>query len=382
MMEHAYHNPYLPDPFLKEDGTRIESPAQWPEQAARIRRLAEQAMYGTWPDKPAKMEAAIRETKQEYFSKAIREYITLTVDDNWTLDVEYLRPVGQDDCPIIVYNASRLGMRCRCEMEVLGAGYAVASFDREMIRPDYQLAAYGGYLEEAKARKYPELPCGDIMAWGWGHSLVADYLRGRGEKGALICTGHSRGGKAALCAGVFDERFEVVAPMGSGCGGAGCARFSGTLALDKQDEKACETIGSMAHMFPTWMCENYANYGTKEAPYPIGEEVNAFPIDAHMLRAACAPRAVFNSEGAEDLWANAFGTQLCRDAAQKVFDFLGVPERNGFHIRPGGHDFNAHDWAALIDFCDIALHRERKLPHSDTTQRVFVIDLKKYASWA
>ena len=170
--------------------------------------------------------------------------------------------------------------------------------------------------------------------------------------------------------------------MGSGCGGAGCARFSGTLGLDRQDETKCETIGFMSHAFSTWMNEKYQSFGTQDAPYPIGEEVNAFPIDAHMLRAACAPRAVFNSEGTEDFWANSFGTQLCRDAAQKVFEFLGVPERNGFHMRAGMHDFNWNDWLALIDFCDIILHRERKTPLPDTTREVYVIDLKKFAPWA
>ena len=168
----------------------------------------------------------------------------------------------------------------------------------------------------------------------------------------------------------------------SGCGGLGCARFSGTLALDKQDETKCETIGRMAHVFPTWMNEKYVSFGTKADPFPIGEEVNRFPLDAHMLRAACAPRAVFNSEGTHDFWANSFGTQLCRDAAQKVYEFLGVPDRNVFHIRPGGHDFNWSDWAALIDFCDIVLHRERTMPLSGAMTGPYVINLKDYAPWA
>ena len=77
-----------------------------------------------------------------------------------------------------------------------------------------------------------------------------------------------------------------------------------------------------------------------------------------------------------------FAAQLCRDAAQKVYDFLGVPDRNVFHIRPGIHDFNREDWAALIDFCDIVLHRERKLPHADGNRGPYVIDVRKYAPWA
>lgn len=385
-MPKEMRTPFLPDPFLKENGTRVTTPAEWPEQAAYIRRLAQDHMYGQWPAKPVSITARANESKQDLFEKlmpgkVVREYLTLTIDEKWELDVEYVHP-ADGKYPVIVYNASPLGMRSRIERDVLNAGYGVAAFNREQVRPDFQLADLLGYLEEAKSRTYPELDCGDIMAWGWGHSVVADYLRTRPEVGELICTGHSRGGKAALCAGIFDDRFEVVAPIGSGCGGAGSARFLGTLALDKQDEKSCETIGSMANMFPTWMCAKYAEYGPKEPPYVVGEEVEFFPIDSHMLRAACAPRAVFNSEGDEDLWCNAFGTQLGRDAAQKVFDFLGVSDRNGFHIRHGGHDFSSSDWAALIDFCDIVLHRERSMPQADTTSRVFVIDLKKYAPWA
>jgi len=378
-----FYDRFLPDPFLKKDGTRIQNPAEWPVQAAYIRELAAENMYGAWPGKPASVTATVTGTKEEYFGKAIRETISLTINDRYPVTVEYIRPKASGKHPIIVYNSSRLGMKSRLEFDaVVTAGYGIASFDREMIRPDLQFAKYAGYEEEAKNREYPDLPCGDIMAWAWGHSVIADWLGTMEDTGVLICTGHSRGGKAALCAGIFDDRFQVVAPIGSGCGGLGCARFSGTLALDKQDEKKCETIGRMAHAFPTWMNEKYATFGTQEDPFPIGDEVNHFPLDAHMLRAACAPRAVFNSEGTEDFWANSFGTQLCRDAAQKVFEFLGVPDRNVFHIRPGIHDYNHSDWAALIDFCDIVLHRERKLPQGGSTAGPYVIDLKKYAPWA
>ena len=37
----------------------------------------------------------------------------------------------------------------------------------------------------------------------------------------IIATGHSRGGKVALCAAIYDERIALGAPNGSGCGGAG-----------------------------------------------------------------------------------------------------------------------------------------------------------------
>lgn len=100
-----------------------------------------------------------------------------------------------------------------------------------------------------------------------------------------------------------------------------------------------------------------------------------------MLRAACAPRAVFNSEGFDDHWSNPFGAQLACEASDPVFAWLGVPERNGYHIRPGAHAFNEHDWAALADFCDRVLNRPRHVPHEDTTSRCFQIDLQAYAPW-
>ena len=39
-------------------------------------------------------------------------------------------------------------------------------------------------------------------------------------------------------------------------------------------------------------------------------------------------------------------------AAQEVFDFLGVPEKNALHFREGKHEFQAADWIAIVDFCD------------------------------
>lgn len=203
-------------------------------------------------------------------------------------------------------------------------------------------------------------------------------MQSRDDVGELIVTGHSRNGKAALCAGIFDERFLVVAPMGSGCGGAGSARFTGTADGKRQDEAQCETIGCLTAHFPYWFADSYAQFGTKQEPYPLGNAVKEFPLDANILRAACAPRAVFNSEGVEDFWANGFGTQLACDSAQKVFDFLGVPQNNAFHMRPGGHSFCGHDWIALVDFCDMVLGRERKMKHDDTIMKYFEIHLEDY----
>ncbi|MBW7864800.1 MAG: hypothetical protein H3C30_10365 [Candidatus Hydrogenedentes bacterium] len=82
-----------------------------------------------------------------------------------------------------------------------------------------------------------------------------------------------------------------------------------------------------------------------------GKEAH-LPFDQHFMRALIAPRPVLSTDGERDAWANPVGTQLNYLAAQPVYDFLGVSERNGIHFRPGGHDHNEIDYRALLDFAD------------------------------
>lgn len=373
---------YLPDPFIKKDGTRLQSPEEWPEQAAYIKELAQEYMYGKWPGHPESLRGEILDVQDEYDHAARRETILLTINNRYPMKMELIRPANAETFPVII-NCAPIGPENRCPIEkevVVDSGYGLVSYDCSAIAPDHVMTP-----EEAPL--YPELECSVIMAWGWGQSVIADYLQERGIADELIATGCSRSGKAALAAGIFDERFAVVAPICSGCGGVGSARFLGTTEGKRQNDARCETVGCLAYHFPHWFIPRYSEFGAKEegtcaAPFPVGDEVNAFPLDAHLLRAACAPRAVFNSEGVEDHWANAFGTQVAAQAAQKVFDFLGCPEKNAFHIRPEGHAFHVHDWAALIDFCDRVLGRERRMPHDDIDKLYFDIDLKEFAPWA
>lgn len=367
---------YLPDPFLREDGSRITGAEQWPAQAAAIRKLAEEHMYGIWPGKARSVTVVSQRSENVYDGKAVREYVTVRVNNQFDMGIIITRPAGEEKKPYIVTIGQDQWYLSRevDEAVILKAGYAVAIFNREPIRPDH-------VLTEEEKPTYPALNCGTIMAWGWGFSLTADYLENRLDCEKLICTGHSRYGKAALCAGIYDDRFAVVAPTGSGCGGAGSARFMGTLDGSRQDSRRCESVASITHKFPHWFGGDYASFGSSEPPYPVGEEANRFPLDAHMLRAACAPRAVFSSEGSEDYWANLFGTQLGYQAAQPVFDLLGVPERNGLFVRPGRHAYSLEDWKAMVDFCSIALGRERVFPELDVYQKPMDMDCRDYAPW-
>lgn len=339
----------LPSPLVGENGKKIVSPAEWSKQREYLKGLVSHYMYGEWPGINHKVDGRIIE-RCEIEGLIVHESVELTVDDSFRFDLQLTYRKDQIPQPAIICNCGGMWQGGKAEYEELSEGYVLAFYNREQIVPDTQLA--NALKMPVDDRKYASVNCGDIMAWGWGASLTANYLEERGLASGLVVTGHSRGGKAAVCAGIFDERFDVCAPMGSGCGGLGCSRFTGTLNGDRQDPSKCETIGSMTTGMPTWFSSEYAAFGKHDAPHTISELESRLPFDAHTLRALIAPRAIFNSEGTEDYWTNTFGTQLCWQAAEPIFEWLGVPEKNKYYIRKGPHDYSKEDWLALLQFCN------------------------------
>lgn len=52
----------LPDPFGKEDGSRIGSKEEWEEQKQYFKRMLEEQFYGKMPPKPEEVKEEKRET--------------------------------------------------------------------------------------------------------------------------------------------------------------------------------------------------------------------------------------------------------------------------------------------------------------------------------
>ena len=367
----------LPDPFLKPDGTRVASPAEWPEQREYLKALLAHYLYGTMPAAPGNTKGEVVYSRPVYNCRAVVEKIRITCgpDDSIVFHCEMVRPLKEGKVPVITWNqfTDRMEFACPDEEDaVLNHGYAIVEFDKEELVPDSADA-----LTSPLAKAYPGYTWGAIAMWAWMQSRVIDYLETTdyADMDKIVATGHSRGGKVAICCGIYDERVAVTAPNDSGCGGCGCFRYLGGRL--GEGTGTCETAGSMADAFPFWFADEFGLYGLRNTEYThdnchkvngmdvanltkvfnpatLGKtkDEDYMPYDLHFVRAAVAPRAFISCEGLADTWANPYGTQITWRAADEVFQFLGAAGKNAQVMRDGPHRFQKLDWEHIISFCD------------------------------
>ena len=400
--------PYdLEDPLVFADGRRVTHPDDWPARRAEIVSLFEREMYGRTPPKP---EAVVTELVDERESCAMfalrRRYRMWFRPDRTGPCVEwivflprqakgpspvilFLNPRGNhelvpdDDIPVTTawvrnnpnffVTDHRASPKTRGVMTdpskrfhlplnvLLARGYAVMSACYAELSPDPDRRA-GDDMRELPYRGVFTLwpkrnPEGlseptALGAWAWGLSRGLDLAERIPEIDAKrnVVTGCSRLGKAALIAGSRDERFAVVVPNQTGCGGAPLAkRYFG------------ENVSTETWQFPHWFCRNYLKYAENEA---------ALPFDQHLLLASIAPRHLL-VQGFNRPWFDTKGEYLACRAASPVWTFLGkgglpdtgFPENHstaaiGSHLgyvrRIGEHGLAAADWMWLVDFADQA----------------------------
>ena len=235
--------------------------------------------------------------------------------------------------------------------EILARGHAaaaVAALEVDPDRPDGYEEGVRGFL--AGGRPPLDDDWRTLSAWAWGAGVVAGFLADSGhvDPARVAVAGHSRGGKAALWAAAEDTRFDVAFANGSGCGGAALSR-----------RRFGETIGRVTGRFPHWFVPAFAGFEGRE---------QELPFDQHTLISLVAPRGVYVSSACEDLWADPRGEYLSLVHAAPVYERLGVDAvshptppppgeprvrgATGYHIRSGGHDLTATDWALFLGFLD------------------------------
>jgi len=324
----------LPDPFRLLDGSRVKTTSDWDKRRGELKTIIEYYSYGHMPPAPENIIAEKLSSTSVFDGGAQQEYLLLSMgpDNAIKVNVQMLIPAGAGPFPAIIKNDNSHTSVPPIAAEIVRRGYAVVTYARTDLDPDENNVV--GPAQEA----YPDYDWATLAVWAWGGMRVLDYLETLDfiDTTKVAITGHSRGGKTALLAGALDERFTLVVPNGSGCGGAGCYRILGP------NSESLEAITDPKR-FSYWFHPQLRTFAGK---------IDRLPFDQHFLKALVAPRALLSTDALGDKWANPLGTQVTYQAAQEVFDFLGVPEKNGLHFREGGHDQNAEDWRALIDFAD------------------------------
>jgi len=322
---------------------------EWAERREEIKELISHYMLGHRPKTDKKAKGEVLSSTPVYEGAALREEVRIHISKEEYFDIYVIRPADDKKHPAVVWNYFKGRGECPIEKElIVERGYVLAAFENNAVCVDNAEAP-----ESPAKRAYPKADWGAIMIWGWGFSKIIDYLLTTGyvDETRILTSGHSRNGKASLAAAAFDERVAMAVVNNSGCGGAGCFRFLGDEKQITQDSEKVESVGTITHVFPHWFAPELTTFGGQEKPYPVTNE-NRLPFDLHFLKALVAPRILYTNEGIDDVWANTHGAVLTRQAAQPVFDLLGVPGHNIQTIRDGGHGQEARDWRLSIDIAD------------------------------
>jgi hypothetical protein len=185
----------------------------------------------------------------------------------------------------------------------------------------------------------------------------------------IAFTGHSRGGKTAALAGVLDERAAIVNPNATCAGGCSSHRITIEAETEDGEIKPSERISNILKVFPAWMGEGMLEYSDNE-----GE----LPFDSHEFKALVAPRILFVSEAASDIWANPVGSYQTTEAAAEVYEFLGCGENLYWHFRRGYHYQKIEDIELLVN---IIRHKAFGDALSDKFYKLPFKPIEKAYSW-
>lgn len=380
----------LPDPLTCENGEKVTSAKQWETvRRPEILHLFSTQMYGVTPNESIPVEylllhekadalggkatckqVGLRFTKNGKETEAILLLYTpnavkgkvpvflsynfmgnqsVTSDENIFVSPG-LKFVKSPDDPSMARGFQK--NRWALEM-IVDAGFGVATMcyhdiypDKKELKDESILALFSDYNQTKDSPEAWQA----LGGWAWGLSRIMDYLEQeeRVDAKQVALMGHSRQGKAALWAGVQDERFAIVISNNSGCGGA---------AISKR--RYGETLRIMTTSFPHWLCKAAEQYADNE---------NKLSFDQHELIALVAPRPVYIASAKEDRWADPKGEFLGGVHAGPVYELYGykglgtteMPDLNqpimnriGYHIRPGIHDVTDIDWQNYIRFAQL-----------------------------
>ncbi len=349
----------LPDLFTFADGTPVRTAEDWAARRAELYASAVELQYGGMPPAPDFLEVELLYGAQGTF-RTYRIH-TGTREMPVTFQMKLLLPgdgrAGRYPCIVDGDMCFAYFMDKAYLSAATDEGVAWVLFDRTELAHDIIGEGRGhGQLYAT----YPDRDFGALAAWAWGYSRCVDALELLGAQGlpidltAIAFAGHSRGGKTAALAGASDTRAAVVNPNETCAGACGCYRIHMEGYCDGIPPFRSETLADLLGPFDFWMGPGMAAYAHREAE---------LPFDAHFLKALIAPRVLFVSEAAGDIWANPVGSWMTTMAAREAYRFLGCEDNLYWYFREGTHFHKVEDVQMLVNI--IKHHRDPAVPLSD-----------------
>ena len=338
----------LPDPFTFFDGRSVPYTKEgWAERREEILDLYKKYELGVWPDKPVidRVEVLEESCGDGYYSRNVR--IWYGPEGRASVRASVSVPVAEPGRKYPVLLGTSLG-----------------GWGSQLTRRGYVSAGYAAsdFMDDAAQLKdiYPDYDFSALTRRAWMASVVLDWFETIPEidMEKVAVFGYSRDGKMAAIAAALDERFAAVVAGSTGVGGYVPWRYSG-------ERGGGEGIESTTRMFPDWFIPRMRFFSGRE---------DRLPVDANLLAALVAPRAVLMEWGLSDQVANGWAQEQAYTSAMKVYRLFGAEDKLGLMHVPGFHGSN--DQEACIDFLDTVFGRtERKW----TYDPVFAFDYDRWA---
>jgi glucuronyl esterase-like protein len=306
--------PKLPDPFLKLDGKRVASKAEWRCRRQEIRRQAEKYILGAKPT-PDVVTGSVSKTLVSVHVEAKGKSIDFSAK-------VVLPSKGSAPFPamISVGNSLNLG-----ESRMLDQGVAVIYYDNYALGKEGTPEASRG---KPNPGKYYDIyggsdPAGLLMAWAWGASRLLDVLQKSGgdiiDINGIGISGCSRLGKAAFTIGVFDDRIALTIPHEPSTGGDPALRIMDKLPEAERTDYNYNGLNWLSNNFAPFVFSNNVSNAVK------------LPIDTHALIAMIAPRGVLILENPHQKQMGAPAGHTAAVAGLEVFKALGVEKNISYH---------------------------------------------------
>lgn len=226
--------------------------------------------------------------------------------------------------------------------KIVERGYATVTFfygDLALDAYDRKVALTSGvYSVYSKLAQRQSSDWGVLSAWAWGASRIMDWIESEKtiDAAKVGIIGHSRGGKAALVAGVTDTRFAMTVSNNSGCGGA---------KLNSMDLPLSEPCWKFKWWgVDYWFCDRFQDVFPKNERH--------LPHDQDAWLALVAPRILCVRSAQADAWAGPEGERAATESASKTWWSMNKPENVDYSIREGKHDLGFSDWMHYLDIAD------------------------------